>query len=212
LEIDLGAEETGQTLGVLGSGLQQTYARNFLYSQVFNLEHKGGIELQSNSTDERTNFIQWSVKYQRENIEDDLHEWERIDSAGFSLPFNEDAVELSYFLDTDNILSSNRFSSFLQNAYTNISDNSELKITGGVRASYWDLNKELIISPRAQLLYKPLNWANDFSIKLAGGVYYQPPFYRELRRPDGSVNLDLKSQRSIHATRVKMMHQDILQA
>ncbi len=199
LEIDLGAEETGQTLGVLGSGLQQSYARNFLFSQVFNLEHKGGIELQSESAGERTNFIQWSVKYQRENIDDDLHEWERIDSAGFSLPFDENAVQLSYFIATDNTLNSNRWSSFLQNAFTNISDNAELKITGGVRASYWDLNKELIISPRVQLLYKPLNWEKDISIKLAGGVYYQPPFYRELRRPDGTVNLDLKSQRSIHA-------------
>jgi len=199
LEIDLGAEETGQTLGVLGSGLQQSYARNFLYSQIFNLEHKGGIELQSNSSDERTNFVQWSIKYQRESIEDDLHEWERLDSAGFSLPFDENAVRLSYFIDTDNVLNSNRFSSYLQNAFTNISDNAELKITGGVRASYWDLNKELVISPRVQLLYKPLNWSRDFSLKLAGGVYYQPPFYRELRRPDGTVNLNLKSQRSIHA-------------
>jgi len=174
LEIDLGAEETGETLGVIGQGLQQSYARNYLYSQVFNLEHKGGWELQSESEGERTNFIQWSLKYQRENIEDDLHEWERLDSAGFSLPFDDNAVQLSYFLSTDNILRSNRFSTFIQNAFTNLSENSELKITAGIRAGYWDLNNEFIISPRAQILYKPLNWSKEVS------------------------HLDLKSQRSIH--------------
>ena len=199
LEIDLGAEETGEQIAILGTGIQHAYARNFLYSQIFNAEHKGGLELQMGDDTDKTNFIQWSVKYQRENIEDDLLEWERLDSAGYSLPFTESSVELTQFINSVNVLNSNRLSAYLQNTFTDIgSDSRELKISAGVRASYWDLNNEFIISPRAQLLYKPLNWGRDISFRFATGLYYQPPFYREMRRPDGSVNTDLRSQRSVH--------------
>lgn len=88
---------------------------------------------------------------------------------------------------------------YVQNTYTStIPDKREIRINGGVRIKYSSLNDEMIVSPRFQILYKPLNWAEGFSFKLAGGVYYQPPFYREMRRLDGSVNPELKSQRSIH--------------
>ena len=69
----------------------------------------------------------------------------------------------------------------------------------GLRATYWDRNEEFLISPRAQLLYKPLNTSKDISYRLAAGIYNQPPFYRELRNPQGIVSDDVKAQKSFHA-------------
>lgn len=200
IEANLGSENVGEEVAVLGEGIQQLYARNDLLSTVFTLQHKGGIEFQNNSaSSEKSHFIQWGLKYRQEDIEDDIHEWERIDSAGYSLPYDETQVLLSSVLKSENTFKSNRFEAYLQNTYSALEkDDYELKATIGLRAAYWDLNDEFILSPRAQLLYKPHGWDRDFSFKLSGGVYYQAPFYREMRRPDGTVNTNLRSQKSIH--------------
>jgi hypothetical protein len=143
--------------------------------------------------------LEWSVKYQEESILDRLNEWERLDSAGYSLRFNDQLVEVKEVLKTRNDLNSSRVSGFVQNTFTYLEPGErEYQITAGVRMSYWDLNQEMIISPRAQFLYKPLHWKRSASLRLAAGYYAQPPFYREMRRPDGSVNTALKSQKSLH--------------
>lgn len=201
IETALGSENAGEEVFVLGTGVQHLYTRNFLQSTVANIEHRGGYELQlTNDLDfTKSHFFEWSIKYQLEDIYDRINEWERLDSAGYSLNFNEEKVEVKNVLKTRNSLNSGRISGFFQNTYTYLRpDEKEIQLTAGVRASYWDLNNELIISPRAQILYKPLKWERDVSFKLATGYYAQSPFYRELRRPDGSVNEDLKSQKSIH--------------
>ena len=72
----------------------------------------------------------------------------------------------------------------------------EFQATLGVRGAYWNLNKEGFITPRVQLAYKPLNWQKDVSFRLSGGMYYQPPFYRELRSPLGVVNENALAQKS----------------
>lgn len=201
IETSLGSENAGEEVFVLGTGVQHLYTRNFLQSTVANIEHRGGYELQlANDLNlSKSHFFEWSIKYQQENIFDRINEWERLDSAGYSLNFNEEKVEVKNVLKTRNELVSSRISGFLQNTYTfQKPGEKEIRLTTGVRAAYWDLNHEYLISPRAQLLYKPLLWKQDISFKLATGYYAQSPFYRELRRPDGTVNRDLKSQKSIH--------------
>ena len=74
----------------------------------------------------------------------------------------------------------------------------EFRLSAGVRAQYWDLNEEFLISPRAQMLLKPLNWKEEMSFKLATGLFHQSPFYREMRGRSGLVNTDLKAQKSAH--------------
>jgi len=201
IETSLGSDDAGELVNVLGTGTQHQFVRNYLYLDVYNAEHKGGIEIQQDRNDEKdiNHFVQWGVKFQRENIIDDLNEWERIDSAGYSLPFSESQVLVSEVLKTQNILSSNRFSAYAQETFSSkINSLREWQLTVGVRANYWDLNQELNVSPRVQFLYKPLNKLREVSYKVAAGLYVQPPFYRELRRPDGSINRDLKSQKSAH--------------
>src|SRR5207237_2562183 len=93
-------------------------------------------------------------------------------------------------------LSSNRYSAYIQNTWQ-ITDTTKLILTTGVRASYWDLNQQLVISPRVSATYKPRGKKN-LSFRAAAGFYYQPPFYRELRNLDGVINRDLQAQQSIH--------------
>ncbi|MFK7934392.1 MAG: TonB-dependent receptor, partial [Saprospiraceae bacterium] len=202
IETGLGSDNFGEVTAELGSGTQQQFVRNYLFSTVTNVQHKGGIELQVNKGDLDTDishFVQWSMRFQSETIEDEINEWERLDSAGYSLRFDTASVQLFSVLKTQNNLNSNRLTASLQDTYTWRKDSvGELQITAGVRANYWDLNQELNITPRAQLLYKPLKNDKDVSYRLAGGLYVQPPFYRELRRIDGTVNEGLLAQKSAH--------------
>ncbi len=205
VQSDLGSDDFGDIVSVLGEGTQQQFVRNSLQSNVTNIQHKGGIEFTTSKSNEEigsadnTHFLQWSVRYQRELIDDQIKEWERLDSAGYSLNFDTSQVLLKEVFKTENQLQSSRISASIQDSYTFRKEGkSELKATAGVRASYWDLNKELIISPRAQLLWKPINNKNDISYRLASGLYFQPPFYRELRRINGEVNTNVRSQKSAH--------------
>lgn len=198
IETAIGAN-TGQEIAVLGTGTQHIYARNYLYNRIQNIEHKGGIEINMDGEKAKmVHFIQWGAKYQHELFDDRLNEWERIDSAGYSLPEKGDQIVLSKVLKSTNNLRNDRLQLFVQDGFDIKTDHSEFKISGGIRATYRSLNEELFFSPRLQIFYKPLQWKQDISFKLAGGVYNQTPLYRELRRPDGSVNTDLRSQKSMH--------------
>ena len=202
IETDLGSGGFGEVLAELGVGTQHQYVRNYLDLRTWNLEHRGGWELQAvprAPAATASHFIQWNVKYQRESIADQINEWERIDSAGYSLPDDPNQVLLFSVLKTRNALESSRVSGFLQNTYTYRHDERrELRASFGVRATYWSLTGEALLSPRFQLLYKPLKGKTDISWRLAAGLYAQPPFYRELRRPNGVLNTDLAAQKSAH--------------
>jgi hypothetical protein len=53
-------------------------------------------------------------------------------------------------------------------------------------------------SPRAQFAIKP-DWEKDMVFRVSGGVYHQPPFYREeLRDAEGVVQPNVRAQQSIH--------------
>ncbi len=178
---DSAPANTPSTNSELNNGAQQSEIRN------------------PKSEIEKSHFLQWSLKYQREDIDDRLNEWERLDSAGYSLRYDTTQLQLYTVLKSQNSLSSNRLSAFIQDTYTWRRDSvGEMKFSVGVRGAYWDLNKEAFVTPRAQLLYKPLRGNKDISYRFATGLYYQPPFYRELRNIQGIVNQDVKSQKSAH--------------
>ncbi|MCG8326709.1 MAG: TonB-dependent receptor [Chitinophagales bacterium] len=206
IESGLGSEDFGEVVAELGNGTQQEYVRNFLDIQLTNFQHKGGIEFQRSTGDSEvtsSHFLTWGAKIQNEQIDDLINEFERLDSAGYSLNENLDydttKVALASVLKTRNTLSSNRYSAYIQNTYTfRRESKGELRLSAGLRASYWDLNEEFYVTPRVQMLYKPLAGKRDISYRLAGGLYYQPPFYREMRRPDGVVNSSLLAQKSAH--------------
>lgn len=201
-ETDLQSDEFGEIVQLIASGSQQRYARNYLYSNVLQFRHLGGVEFQSPTpgAGTRSHFLQWGLTAKREDFADRLNEWERLDSAGYSLPFDPDEVLLEEVFQSRNRVEGYRLSAFAQDTWTWRDDAiAETRLNVGVRAGYWTINEEAYVTPRAQLLVKPLGGRRDISYRLAAGLYYQPPFYRELRRPDGSLNLDLRAQKSAHA-------------
>ncbi|MEO6132403.1 MAG: carboxypeptidase-like regulatory domain-containing protein, partial [Saprospiraceae bacterium] len=192
IETSLNSPNAGEELTLLGSGIQQSYSRNRLQTNILNSEIKGGIELEGANS--KSNFIQAGLKIGYEDVTDHIHEWERLDSAGYTIPNDPQNLDLQYYLDSNRDLQSFRYAGYLQNTFTKqYSNQKEIRITGGVRGQYWDVNREFIFSPRFQFTYIP---SADKGIKIATGWYTQPPFYKELRRPDGSINENLQSQKS----------------
>lgn len=194
IETDLNNPNAGKEVALLGRGTQHFYSRNVLQVNILVAELRGGIELQHSAR--VTNFIQAGLRMTNDDVNDRIHEWERLDSAGYSLPNDPEALELYYVLNSSRDLGSIRMSGFAQNTFTRLyAGQKELRITGGVRWQYWEVNDEWVVSPRFQLTYTP---GGQIGYRLAAGWYAQPPFYKELRRPDGTVNTNLKAQKSFH--------------
>ncbi len=202
IESNLGSDEFGEIVSVLGTGTQQTWIRNYLTLDVQNAEYRGGIEWQGDRPEQnltRSHFLQWGIKGQIETITDRINEWERLDSALYSLPYDTTQLLVRRVLKTRNELNSRRLVAFFQDTWTwRQAGLREWQLTAGLRAQYWDLNREAFFTPRAQLLYKPLNTSRDISYRIAAGWFFQPAFYRELRRLDGTINTHLSAQRSAH--------------
>ena len=192
LENDFGKSNFGDSVLSRGIGTYLNHARNELDATVFNFEHKGAVVKGKNE------FL-WGAKCQRELINDKLSEWKYIDSAGYSIPqFPALTVDLQDVVKAKTVLSSDRFSGYVQQVWNKeLRDTSQITVTVGVRANYWNLNQQTVISPRITLAYKP-NWKRDVLFRASTGYYYQPPFYRELRDLDGIVHRDVKAQQSIH--------------
>ena len=179
----------GQITNPLGAGIYQNYARNALNIEVYNLSHKGSFA-------KGKHFIQWGAGIDHTIIHDKLNEWEYQDSAGYSLPFNPNVLNLSNVLKSASNLMIDKYSGYLQDNIRLGDSVRQVTLQAGMRFNYNSLNGEFIVSPRAQISYKP-NWEKDIVFKAAVGVYDQPPFYREMRRYDGTVNTALKSQKSV---------------
>lgn len=192
-----------------GIGSQLNHARNDLDALIANAEIKGFKEW-SNSQ------LEFGLKYTRESIRDRIVEWEMIDSAGFSInppiiPINNQPYEpytgpLLPYQDVraTNFNTINRYSGYAQ--YNNQSEigSSQIWYNVGVRFQSWDVSgaaiegkNQIVFSPRAQFALKP-DWDMDMVFRLSGGLYHQPPFYRELRDLNGVVNPNVKAQESVH--------------
>lgn len=192
-----------------GIGSQLNHARNDLDALIANAEIKGFKEWNNSQ-------LEFGLKYTRESIRDRIVEWEMIDSAGFSInppiiPINNQPYEpytgpLLPYQDVraTNFNTINRFSGYAQ--YNNQSEIGSGKIwyNVGARFQSWDVSgaavdgkNQIVFSPRAQFALKP-DWDMDMVFRLSGGLYHQPPFYRELRDLNGVVNPNVKAQESVH--------------
>jgi hypothetical protein len=192
LEADLGKPNFGQVAFNRGVGTFLNNGRNYLTAQVFNVEHKGVHNLDNDRE------ILWGARQQFEQINDRLGEWRTVDSAGFSVPYSPNQIDLLDVYKTKVILPSGRSQAYVQyNHAATLKDSSQLKVTAGLRGNYWTVNNQLVVSPRVTVSYRP-NWRYDWLFRATAGSYYQPPFYRELRNIDGDINRNVKAQHSIH--------------
>ena len=197
-EAGTSASESGESIGgELGVGKYHEHARNRLKASVFSIALNGNTSL-------RNNNFSYGVNFKHEAIHDRTREWEQRDSAGYSLPHTGSGVNMIYNLTSKHDMSSNRISMFALDSYKLLTTAGMLTVNAGVRMSYWDFNKEFIVSPRASVGFVPKR-NEKFAFRFATGLYYQAPFYKEYRKEvtddHGNtyivLNNDIKSQRSL---------------
>ena len=186
------------TVDALGTGLFHQHARNSLEAGVITLAHQGTWQRGNNT-------LIWGISGQAELIRDRISEWEWRDSAGYSLPNNGLPMELYYSMRGDTSMTSARLQAYIQNTHKWNTSSGQWIFTIGGRLQWWSWNNEVLPSPRASVEWIP-GWKRDLCFRLATGLYYQAPFYKELRdtitdefgitRFD--LNHDLKAQRSVH--------------
>jgi len=210
LETDLGSANFGRAKSLRGIGYFINNARNGVEATVINVGHRG-------SYNKGKNNIQWGTFVQTENIYDKLKEWNYRDSAGFAQPTLVDGqLVLLDYLRTSLSLNTFRLNGYIQNTRV-LNSTNNMVFTYGVRSNWWSYTNENVISPRFQFSFEPnkkhnkkifetnktdSNWSKkmrkNWIVKASYGWYYQTPFYRELRGFDGTLNSNIKSQKSIH--------------
>ncbi|MBO4995799.1 MAG: carboxypeptidase-like regulatory domain-containing protein [Muribaculaceae bacterium] len=185
--------------GQLGVGRYHEHARNRLKASVMSISLNGTARVGINT-------LGYGLTVNRETLMDRGREWELRDSAGFSLPSDAPGLEMIYGISSHNDLTSTRMSAYFQDDIRLRSKSGIWWINGGLRLSHWSFNGETLVSPRFNVAFIPES-ALAWTFRLAGGVYHQAPFYREMRRPvadaDGNdvivLNDEIKSPRSIQA-------------
>lgn len=180
----------------LGVGVYREHARNFLNARVASASLRLKTRFGSHN-------LEGAVSLRTEHVEEKATEWEMRDSSGYSIPHNPQELQLYYNMHANEKMSSTRIEAYLQDTYRFNNSIGHFTLNYGVRLSNWSWNKETIISPRASIGLIPA-FNDNWVFRFATGVYYQTPFYKELRDTvtTGSntvVNLNrkIKSQRSL---------------
>ena len=189
------ATEGGQ--GSLGVGAYHEHARNYLDASVVAVSLKGTTQIGHNK-------ISYGVGVRGEYITDRIAEWERRDSAGYTLPHVDQQVNMVYNLHSfyDNVTT--KYEAFVQDNFGWNALGGRFYLVAGLRFLYWTYNREALLSPRAALAFTP-DSKPGLTLRVATGLYSQSPFYKEYRKtyidPDGNsmiaMNSDIKSQRSL---------------
>lgn len=195
LEANLGSEEFGQETQPRGAGSFLNHARNYLDARIVTAQVRGMHSLKNGT-------LRWGADWRYEIIRDRMKEWNILDSVGFFIPYYgpKDTVPLlaPYSLKSHQDLKSHRLMVFLERTFNWMTrDSTRITLNVGTRLQYWTYNSEWMPSPRMYFSVKP-SWRRPVVFRLAAGVYYQAPFYREFRNPFGHLNPHILAQRSIH--------------
>ncbi|MEL6537174.1 MAG: TonB-dependent receptor [Bacteroidota bacterium] len=176
---DPGSSTFNECLATVGIGSLYRYGRNVLQAQLYHAETRNELVLDNSK-------LEAGVSYSWQQIDDSLDEYTFSDSSDYVINLES--------LDSEVNLDVHRVEGYLQHRW---SPGTQHQLVYGVRLNYFSLNNQLLISPRAQYAYR-FPWERDMVLRLAVGAYNQPPFYREMRDFDGSLNTDLRAQRSWH--------------
>ena len=186
-----------QTQESLGIGTYMEHARNYLTADVVSFKLIGHHQT-------RRHNIEAGISLKLEKIKEQAREYEMRDSSGYSIPHSADRLDMIYTLSAKNNISSNRIEAYIQDTYRWNKGNSYYTLNYGVRLANWSFNKETTVSPRASLAIVPA-FNNDITFRIATGLYYQAPFYKEMRdtttvngMTTAILNDHIKSQQSIH--------------
>ena len=186
-----------QTQESLGIGTYMEHARNYLTADVVSFKLIGHHQT-------RRHNIEAGISLKLEKIKEQAREYEMRDSSGYSIPHSANRLDMIYTLSAKNNISSNRIEAYIQDTYRWNKGNSYYTLNYGVRLANWSFNKETTVSPRASLAIIPA-FNNDITFRIATGLYYQAPFYKEMRdtttvngMTTAILNDHIKSQQSIH--------------
>lgn len=192
--------ETSENLGV---GTYFQHARNYLKA------HVESIKLMARHTTKQHD-VEGGVTYKMEHIKENSAEYEMRDSAGYSIPHTGKDLNMIYSLRARNELNANRLEVYLQDTWRFRSGGDDdstqtlYTLNYGLRFAHWNFNRETILSPRVSLSIIPA-FNQNLSFRLATGLYYQSPFFKELRDTTtrnsvtyATLNRKIKSQRSLH--------------
>ena len=192
--------DDSQTSENLGVGTYMEHARNFLKGHVESFKIMLNHKMKHHD-------IEAALTYKMEKVEEKSKEYEMRDSSGYSIPHTPDRLDMIYSLNSTNEINSHRLEGYIQDAFkfSSGTDNATYyTLNYGVRFSHWAFNSETVVSPRLSLAIIPA-FNNDITFRLATGLYYQTPFYKELRDTTtvngvtiATLNNKIKSQRSIH--------------
>ncbi|AZI27238.1 TonB-dependent receptor [Pedobacter sp. G11] len=171
-----------------GIGSYYNYGRNSLNTQIFASE----IKVDQNFNN---HVFSWGLKYDQSKYNDRLNEYNYIDSAGYILPNNSKNVVLQNVINVENNIDIKNYSAYIQDSYS-LSDYAELQL--GARATYSSLSKQMLISPRMLIAYRPNS--NNKILRFTAGVYKQPPSYRTIRDFTGKLNITQKAQSSYNTS------------
>lgn len=188
-----------QTSENIGVGTYLEHARNYLTSNMQSIKLMGNHKWGHHQT-EAGITLKW------ENIEENSREYEMRDSSGYNIPHSADRLDMVYSLISRNSISSHRIEGYIQDTYRWASGDeggTHYTLNYGVRMSNWSYNRETTVSPRISLAIIPA-WCQDMTLRFATGLYYQAPFYKELRdtvtqngRTVVELNSKVKSQQSL---------------
>lgn len=188
--------DDSQTQESLGVGTYMEHARNYLTADVISLKLIGKHKT-------RRHDLEASVTYKMEHIKEQAREYEMRDSSGYSIPHSPDRLDLIYTLVARNDVKSHRTEAYIQDTYRFAKGDTHYTLNYGVRLSNWSFNKETIVSPRASLAIIPA-FNTDCTFRFATGLYYQAPFYKEMRdtitqngMTTAILNDHIKSQQSL---------------
>jgi hypothetical protein len=180
----------------LGVGTYMEHARNYLTADVVSFKLVGTHKT-------RRHDIEAGLTYKIENIKETSREYEMRDSSGYSIPHTPDRLDLIYTLSAKNDVKSHRIEAYIQDTYHFNKGDNFFTLNYGVRLANWSFNKETIVSPRASLALVPA-FNPDYTFRFATGLYYQAPFYKEMRDTvtvngltRAVLNENIKSQRSL---------------
>ncbi|SOC80042.1 Outer membrane receptor proteins, mostly Fe transport [Salinimicrobium sediminis] len=210
VNMEIGGRDFGKVEFAEGVGAQLTHARNKLNALFINIEHTGELKVNAD-------HFNYGIKYSHEDIRDRIREYEIVDSAGFSVrpplpdfrnhqpyePYDAPLVPFTS-IRAFNETGIDRLQAFAQWSRRTTWNDHEIFFNAGIRSHSWSIASEeehsktqTVWSPRGQFAIKPL-WKTDMVFRISGGIYQQPPFYRELRNFSGALNPEVEAQRALH--------------
>ena len=191
-DFDKSSPDFGKIVNPLGVGSNQNLARDNLNIHLYSFAHKGYLVKENQ-------YLQWGFAAELQTVQDQLHEWVYEDSVGYSIPFQPGSLNLNDVVNGNHDLNIGRFTGFFQDNFS-FKKNPSFTMQAGARLNYNTFTHQLLFSPRIGISWKPVNSNQDIIYKAAVGIYDQPPFYRELRAPNGTINPAVKAQQSFQAT------------